>query len=63
MLLEVPGYGVFAVIDGIPVAFPDLVSYAAAKAASPNVPVLRVDRTVGEPLVQNMLLKTAKAIG
>ena len=61
MFLEVPGYGVFLISNGVPVGFSSLVEYAEAKKTS-TIPVARVPRSVGEPMVQNLLKKLAKAL-
>lgn len=60
MFLAVDGVGVFAVVDGVPVAFPDLGSWATAKDAS-SAPVMVLPRVPGEQLVQELIKKHAKA--
>ena len=63
MFLLVNGVGLFAVVDGVPVAFKGLAEYAAAKNnSSDNVPVMWLDREPGEKLVQELIKKHAAAL-
>lgn len=59
MFLLVNDYGLFAVVDGVPSAFPNLAAYALAKKNSPGTPVMWLERAQGEPLVRNLLKKFA----
>lgn len=58
MFLILEGVGLFAVVDGIPVGFPTLQEYAAARDASTGVPVLTLKgaqaRTMFEWLLRRL---------
>lgn len=58
MFLILEGVGLFAVVDGIPVGFPTLQEYAAARDASTGVPVMTLKgaqaRTMFEWLLRRL---------
>jgi hypothetical protein len=60
MFLAVNNYGFFVIVDGVPIAFPDMQSWAHAKNNSSNVTMVWLEREQGEPLIQNLLQQMAK---
>src|SRR5690606_13061581 len=61
VFLLIQNVGLFAVVDGIPVAFRDLAEYAESKKHSEGVPVLTLPEKQGRNVLERLLLKTAAA--
>lgn len=61
VFLLIQNVGLFAVVDGIPVAFKSLNEYAEAKKHSEGVPVLTLPEAQGRNVLERLLLKTAAA--
>lgn len=63
MFLAIEGVGLFAVVDGVPVGFPDMASFGEALNNSPGVPMMRLPRDPGEQMFQELLKRHAAALG
>ena len=62
MFLVAEGVGLFVIVEGVPIGFPNLVEYAKALDESPKVPVLWLRQREAEPLMQWLLRKLAASV-
>lgn len=62
MFLAIDNVGLFAVIDGIPIPFPDLAAMGDAKRRSDGIPMMWLPRSQGEQMLAEMLKKHKAAL-
>lgn len=62
MFLAIDSVGLFAVIDGIPIPFPDLAAMGDAKRRSDGIPMMWLPKPQGEQMLAEMLKKHKAAL-